>query len=154
MRERVRANNPTVIVHGQYGKPIYHVWRSMLQRCYSPKVAGFHRYGGRGIKVCKRWHTFVNFYADMGDRPSGMTLERVNNEVGYRPDNCIWATQAVNNNNRSTCVLISHRGATLTAKQWSEKTGIPDCTILKRLRKGWPMRHVFSTERFHRWNRP
>lgn len=142
------------ITHGMRNAPVYYIWRSMLQRCTNPRNRGFHRYGGRGIGVCERWRKFENFFADMGDRPDGMTLERINNSLGYSPENCTWATRSENNNNRGSCVLISHDGLTMTANEWQRRTGIPDYTILRRIRAGWPMEKVFLPGRFHRWNRP
>lgn len=77
----------------------YRVWANMILRCTNKRVKDFERYGGRGIRVCHRWRTFANFLADMGERPGKLTLERVNNEGDYCPENCKWATtheQAVN----------------------------------------------------------
>ena len=70
----------------------YHVWENMLQRCKNPRTTKYKYYGGRGIKVCERWLKFINFYSDMGKRPEGLTLERINNDKGYSLDNCKWAT--------------------------------------------------------------
>lgn len=89
------------IKHGMHDKALYKIWASMIQRCTNPKTSHYHRYGGRGIKVCERWLIFENFYADMGERPEGMTLERINNDGDYKPSNCKWATHKENCNNRS-----------------------------------------------------
>lgn len=72
----------------------------MKARCYNPGSASYHRYGGRGIKVCKRWMKFENFYADMGDPPKELSLDRMNNERGYSPSNCRWATRSEQAKNR------------------------------------------------------
>lgn len=72
--------------------PLYHTWMGMKQRCANPKHGKYPRYGGRGITVCERWMTFSNFLADMGERPEGKTLDRIDNERGYEPGNVRWAT--------------------------------------------------------------
>lgn len=79
----------------------YHIWRTMKQRCLNPNATAYHRYGGRGITVCERWLTFENFLADMGERPDGLCLERVNNNGNYEPGNCVWATRKAQAANRS-----------------------------------------------------
>jgi hypothetical protein len=78
----------------------YSIWVGMKQRCFNPKHRKFAEYGGRGITVCERWLNFNNFYADMGNRPGNLTLERVDNEGNYEPNNCKWATYSEQNNNR------------------------------------------------------
>jgi hypothetical protein len=72
----------------------------MLRRCYHPKIGAFAYYGGRGITVCERWHSFENFLADMGEAPPGLTLERNDNDGNYEPGNCRWATRAEQNTNK------------------------------------------------------
>lgn len=82
--------------HGMYGTPLYRVWAAMLRRCENPKVERYPRYGGRGISVCERWHNFQFFYDDImreiGPRPKGKTLDRINNDGNYEPGNVRWAT--------------------------------------------------------------
>ena len=90
--------------------PTYITWQHMLQRCNNPKHHAWARYGGRGVSVCHRWHTFENFLADMGERPNGKTLDRFpNNDGNYEPSNCRWATpkQQVNNRSYAASVTIS-----------------------------------------------
>lgn len=83
--------------HGMAGTPIYKLWAGILSRCYNPKVFIYKYYGGRGITVCERWFKFENFYADMGDRPGKLQIDRIDNEKGYSPDNCRWVTAKENN---------------------------------------------------------
>ncbi len=101
--------------HGQSHTPEYHAWHDMLRRCYNQKNKHYKDYGGRGIKVCQRWRdSFEEFFADMGHRPEGLTLERTNNELGYMPGNCEWATPLQQAHNRRDNNPLGMKGVTLT----------------------------------------
>lgn len=86
--------------HGMEGTSEYHTWQSMLARCENPNNPGYENYGNRGIIVCSEWHSFPAFFKDMGKRPLGLTLERKDNDLGYYPSNCMWASWKKQANNR------------------------------------------------------
>ena len=134
----------------------YSSWLAMRRRCSSPQHPHFDRYGGRGIKVCTEWEeSFEAFLADMGIRPAGMTLDRKDNDLGYFKDNCRWATKSEQNTNQhhpkrpGKGIRLAHDGKELTVLEWSQLLGIPVPTLHKRLKKGWPVDRVLSTEKLY-----
>lgn len=140
MHYNVRAENPN-FQHGQSYTQVYRVWAAMKDRCTNSRNVRWHRYGGRGVKVCKRWLAFANFLEDMGPRPDGTTLERKKNNIGYRPSNCIWATSYDQSRNRSTTRWLTHGGETLCVSDWAKRFGMTRNTFNYRLNKGtlrWP----------------
>lgn len=115
---------------------MFSAWLGMHARCTNPNYYRFDRYGGRGIVVCERWNDFDAFYRDMGKRPKGHSLDRVNNDGNYEPSNCRWATPKEQASNRSCCINITAFGRTQCVSQWEKETGTDRRTILKRLAKG------------------
>ena len=124
--------------------PIYRVWANMKQRCYNENNTAYERYGGAGITVCKRWHSFDNFYADVGDPPTGMTLDRVNNKKGYSPSNCRWASYTAQARNSTRAVLVSIEGVTRCLTAWCEVTGISYGLFKARRAAGWPLEEALT----------
>lgn len=86
-------NKRTVTKHSMSYHPLYHTWENMRQRCNNPKHTAYKWYGGRGIKICKRWNNFALFVEDVGNKPEGMTLDRIDNNGNYEPGNVKWSTQ-------------------------------------------------------------
>lgn len=125
--------------HGMRKTRIYSIWMDMRTRCNNPKYAKYHRYGGNGIKICERWSDFELFVQDMGEPPNNKySLDRIDYNADYTPENCRWATQKTQQNNRSTNRIIEYKGMQKTLQEWSRITGIPRKTISNRLdRFGW-----------------
>lgn len=123
--------------HGKFGTPIYAVWSSMIARCSNPSADSYKNYGGRGISVCERWRVFKNFLADMGDRPTGMSLDRIDVNGNYEPGNCRWATQKEQMNNTTKNRRLTLNGRTMNVTEWAETLGINRKTLETRVARGW-----------------
>ena len=119
-------------------------WRNMLSRCYCKGRNDYSRYGGRGITVCDRWRLFENFLSDMGECPQGMSLDRINNDGNYEPDNCRWVSHKEQMNNMSRNRKFTLNGVTKTLQQWSEYLGVHKTTLGSRANKGWPIEKILS----------
>lgn len=127
------------------GAPFWHQrWAAMMARCHDPANKRYPRYGGRGIVVCDRWHDPVNFHADMGDPPPGHTLDRIDNDGPYSPENCRWADAITQARNRSNVRQITYNGVTLTMQEWANKIGIDQSTLNRRLTR-WGVERALDT---------
>jgi hypothetical protein len=129
--------------HGMSGTRIFWVWDKMLSRCYKKNDKGYHNYGERGIYVCDRWKEFENFYADMGDKPEGLTIERIDNDGPYSPENCRWATRQDQCNNLRKNLKVTHEGITKTLPQWARHYGISYHAIRQRYELGQRSPEIF-----------
>jgi hypothetical protein len=133
--------------HGMAGTPTFTRWNNMKQRCYNPNASSYEYYGDRGITVCDRWlHSFENFLEDMGECPSDQhSIERIDNNKGYSPENCKWATAIEQGRNRRNVKLIEFEGKKLAIPEWAECTGIKPGTIAWRLARGWSVDRALTT---------
>lgn len=133
--------------HGMREHELYHIWWAMICRCENPLTDGYHRYGGRGISVCDRWrHDFALFVQDMGARPSSKySIDRIDSNGNYCPENCRWSTMKEQQRNRSTNRLVTYHGETKILIEWSEQLGMSYNVIRDRLHRGWTPDRAFET---------
>lgn len=127
-----------VTSHGLSHTRLYQTWADMKSRCYNPNNNGYHRYGGRGIKVCDEWQTFPPFAEwalNNGYDPS-LTIERINNDGNYEPSNCCWATQSQQASNKSTTHQVTIGGETHCLTHWARIAGLTKAAVLYRYRAG------------------
>lgn len=133
--------------HGMSGTPEHGIWSGLKNRCLSSTDMDYARYGGRGITVCPSWlESFETFFADMGPRPSpGHSIDRINVDGPYSPENCRWATVKEQQRNRRSNTLVTHQGETLTLIEWSERTGLSYGALKLRIQKGWAADRALTT---------
>jgi hypothetical protein len=141
------GNVPANKTHGMAGTREYSRWSNMKARCEKASHRDFGRYGGRGITVCERWRSdFQAFMDDMGPAPSDThTIERIDGDGPYSPENCRWATPTEQASNRHTNQTITHQGETLTVQEWSRRTGIGAPALYWRLHDGWDAERILTT---------
>lgn len=130
--------------HGLSKSREHAIWRNMLQRCLNPNCQDYSKYGGRGITVCERWREFACFFADMGARPDGTSLDRVNNDGNYEPSNCRWANSLCQNNNSRHNRMLELNGVSLNVSQWAHRLGVTKQLILGRLNLGWSVEDALT----------
>lgn len=124
--------------HGLTNHRLAGVWRSMKERCTNPNHVAFHRYGGRGIRVCDRWKSLATFVADNDALAKpGLQLDRIDNNGPYSPENCRWATPKMQHRNKSVNVFLEHNGERMVVTDWAKRLGVTPAAIRARLSVGW-----------------
>jgi hypothetical protein len=133
--------------HGMSRKRVYENWCKIKGRCYNPKDTSFKNYGARGITMSPEWRaSFDAFYKDMGDPPAGMTIDRINNDLGYSFENCRWATNKEQQYNKTNNVQITFNGETKPLGKWAEELGFKYHTLEGRIRNyGWGVERAMTT---------
>lgn len=122
-------------------------WSNMKQRCLNKRNAQFKYYGARGISVCEKWiNSFDAFLADMGERPAGKTIDRINNDGNYEPVNCRWITLAEQQTNRRDCVYLEFDGKRMTVREWASHIGRHRSTLGTRIKAGYPIHLILSPD--------
>ncbi|AVX47356.1 hypothetical protein C5023_000226 [Staphylococcus phage vB_SauM_0414_108] len=146
-KELFKENKKSNTTHGQTDTRLYNIYRSMKARCYRKTQKDYHSYGGRGIKVCDEWlNDFMNFYSWSYDNGynDNLTIDRIDNNGNYEPNNCRWITEAEQHNNTSRNINITYNGETKTLKQWSKIKGINYDTLKKRYKMGWSIEDMLT----------
>lgn len=145
--ESVRSSNTT---HGQYKSPEYRAWVALVSRCTIRTNGSFPNYGGRGISVCERWSDFSAFLQDMGQRPKGTTIDRIDNNGNYEPSNCRWATKEEQESNKRTTVLVTFNGKTMTYSQWGRELNTDPGILRQRWLKFGTLNRIQRTKESYR----
>lgn len=140
----MRELNSSRAIHGLKGTLEYNRWCNMRDRCNNPNNHAFADYGGRGITICEQWDDVQTFLNDMGLCPEGHSLERINNDAGYHPSNCKWATRKEQAQNKRNSQTLTHKGKTQCVAAWAEELGVNAHTIYSRIYRGWPAEQALT----------
>lgn len=134
------VNSKVHTKHGLRHTKVYKIWAGMMKRCYNKNCKAYSRYGGRNIKVCERWHDVSNFYEDVSKlehfNEPGYSLDRIDNNKGYEPDNMRWATRKEQNRNTRRNALVDYNGELIALSAAAELTGINYAILWDRYHKG------------------
>lgn len=140
-----RFTSERAATHGMAGTRTYRIWLGMLARCSSQSQGKTRSlYFDKGIRVCERWAIFENFLEDMGEAPDGLSIDRIDGDLGYQPGNCRWATAKQQANNTSANHVVTFGGRSKTVAQWAEEIGVKQNTLLHRLRRGVPLERAMQ----------
>lgn len=134
--------------HGMCNNRLYRTWTAMRDRCRNPNNGSYHNYGGRGIRVCDRWDSFSNFVADMGVRPKGFDIDRIDNDGDYSPENCRWVKRSDNLRNTRITRKLTHQGKTQPLRVWAEEYGLSYSTLKNRIDRGWDAETALTSGRY------
>jgi len=140
---KAEIDKTRLVTHGGSGERTHRAWKSMVARCTTPSATGYENYGGRGIRVCESWLKYPSFLADMGECVGDMSLERVDVNGDYCPENCKWIPWAKQAANRRNNVFIEFEGKRLTVSEWARALGIGEGTIRQRIRIGCAIRYTY-----------
>ena len=135
--------------HGLHGSTEWATWISMRQRCRDYRSSVWKKYGARGITICERWNTFVNFLQDMGKKPfPEAQIDRINNDGNYEPENCRWTSRKENCRNRRSTRFVTLNGITKSLAEWCDNAPVSYQTVHRRLRSGWSMVSALMTPKY------
>lgn len=153
---RANAVRESQKTHGMFYTPEYKLWSNIIDRCDNPNNPSFHRYGGRGIKLCPEWrNSFEAFFAAIGKKPElAHSLDRANNDKGYEPGNVRWSTFKEQNRNRSSNVFVEFAGEKMCIAEYCERTGLPISRVQERLKKGYSLEVASSNTDLRIFNGP
>lgn len=136
------------IIHGESGSRLYRIYENMLTRCNNPKSSYYHVYGGRGIKVCKEWENSPQAFFDWAKNngyDNNLSIDRIDNDKGYCPSNCRWATVEEQAQNKRNTIYLEYKGERKTIYEWSKETGLSATILRRRIRDGWSAERAIET---------
>ena len=133
--------------HGMTKTKTYSSWRSMIRRCSVKSSYNYARYGGAGIVFDLAWKDFNKFFSDMGERPDGTSLDRIDTNKGYSKDNCRWETSQQQQSNRNCCMNLTYNGVTKTSAEWSTELKLSKSAVWNRIKLGWPVEKAVTTRK-------
>jgi hypothetical protein len=145
-KKQLAERNKSNAKHGYFGTSTYESWASIIERCCNTNSGNYHMYGAKGITMCQKWReSFEEFLKDMGERPEGFSIDRIDVYGNYEPENCRWASAKTQANNRTNNRKINFNNQNLNLSEWSDITGIKPSTISKRIDKyGWSVEEALT----------